>query len=282
MNPFPGHFERSGRSFRTRVGCADRERSLRERTGRGAAMPRDDRQGAKNFFERHLHADHSWGTNKKLLRRATQPLRGFGNRSQSGSMARFAGGAIGIAGVYHHGAHAAFGRAQVLFGNKHGCGNNEVLREDRGSRSRNIARKNREIERAGFLQAAGGGGEAEPARQGGFGECVLHQRKIRRTSAPAPEGTSDPPQPQRGRIVVSLPGLHSWLGSCFAGFFVETCFQIGDRGTHVFWRRAASKLRLCAKSAAKAGEIFLRASRGSAVHEIFCFSASRSTLPTMS
>src|SRR2546427_379629 len=94
-------------------------------------------------------------------------------------------------------------------------------------------------EGAGFLQAAGGRGEAESARQGCFRECVLHQRDVRVTSAPLPEGTSDPPQPRRRRIAVSLLGLHSWLGSCFAGFFVETCFQIGDRGTHVFWRRAA-------------------------------------------
>src|SRR6267143_5315149 len=45
---------------------------------------------------------------------------------------------------------------------------------------------------------------------------------------------------------------------------------------------AALTLRLPAKSTSNAGEIFLRASRGSAVHELFCFSASRSTLPTMS
>ena len=172
-------------------------------------MPRNDRQCAKNFLERELHADHSCRANKKLLRRATQAPGGFGNRSQSGCMARFAGGAIGVAGVYHHGAHASFGRVQVLLGNQHGRGNDEVLGENRGSRSRHIARKNGEIERAGFLQAAGGRGEAKSARQGSFGKCVLYQRNIRVTSAPPPEGTSDPPQPQRGRIVVSLPGLHS-------------------------------------------------------------------------
>src|SRR6267378_3405987 len=209
MNPFPGHLERRGRGFRACVGRADRKRSFRERTGRGTAMPRNDWQRTKNFLKRHLHADHSCGANKKLLRRAPQPLRGFRYGTLRGGVARRAGGAVGVAGVYHHGAHAAFGRAQVLFRNKHGCGNDKVLREDRGSRSWNIARKNREIERASFLQAASSGGEAEPARQGGFRKCVLHQRKIRRTSAPAPEGTSDPPQPQRGRIVVSLPGLHS-------------------------------------------------------------------------
>src|SRR5260370_26094100 len=59
------------------------------------------------------------------------------------------------------------------------------------------------------------------------------------TSAPLPEGTSDPPQPRRGIIAVSLLGLHSWLGSCFGGFFVETPFQIRDGVTNTFGRCAA-------------------------------------------
>jgi hypothetical protein len=128
-------------------------------------MPRNDRQRPKNSLERQLNANHSCGANKKLLRRATQPPGGFGNGSHGGGMARFACGAIGIAGVYHHSAHATFGRAQVLFGNQHGCGNDKVLREHRGSRRRHIARKNREIERAGFLppQAVAA---AKSARQG--------------------------------------------------------------------------------------------------------------------
>src|SRR5260370_6903751 len=58
------------------------------------------------------------------------------------------------------------------------------------------------------------------------------------TSAPLPEGTSDPPQPRRGIIAVSLLGLHSWLGSCFGGFFVETPFQIRDGVTNTFGRCA--------------------------------------------
>src|SRR6266436_4643536 len=45
---------------------------------------------------------------------------------------------------------------------------------------------------------------------------------------------------------------------------------------------AASRLRLLAKSASNAGEIFLSVLRGKAVHATFCFSASRNTLPTMS
>ena len=151
MNAFPSHLERSGRGFWACVGRTDRQRSLRERARGRAPVPRDDRQGAKDFLQRHLHADHSCGANKKLLRSATQPLRSFGNRSQSGSMARFAGGAIRVPGVHHHGAHAPFRRTQVLFGNLHGCGNNEVLREDRGSRSRHIARKNGEVERQALL-----------------------------------------------------------------------------------------------------------------------------------
>src|SRR5467141_2798179 len=202
-------------------------------------MARNDRQRAKNFFQRQGNADDARGADKQFLWRAAKPLRGFGNGALGGGMARGAGGAVGVAGIHHDRAHAALRGAQVLLGNENGCGNHEILREHGGGRGRGVARKNREIERAGFLQAARGRGEAKSARQRGFRKCVLYQRDIRMTSATLPEGTSDPPQRQRGRIVVSLLGLHSWLGSCFGGFLVETCFQIGNGGAHVFGRRAA-------------------------------------------
>ena len=88
-------------------------------------------------------------------------------------------------------------------------------------------------------EAAGGRGEAESEREGGFGEGVLHQRDIRMTSASLPEGTSDPPQPRRGITAVLLPGLHSWFGSCFDGFLVETSFQICDSVSDAFRRGTA-------------------------------------------
>src|SRR5467141_3074621 len=202
-------------------------------------MTRYDRQRAKNFFQRQRNADDARGADKQFLWRAAKPLRGFGNHALGRSMARRAGGAVRVARVHNHGAHAALRRAQVFLGNEHRRGNDKVLREDGGGRRRHVARKNREIERAGFLQAARGRGKAEPARQRCFRKCVLYQRDIRMTSATLPEGTSDPPRRQRGKIDVSLLGLHSWLGSCFGGFFVETCFQIGNGGAHVFGRRAA-------------------------------------------
>src|SRR5882762_8798079 len=202
-------------------------------------MARYDRQRAKNFFQRQGNADDARGADKQFLRRAAKPLRRFGDRALGGGMASRAGGAVRVARVHNHGAHAAFRLAQVFLGNENGCGNDEILREHGGGRGRGVARKNREIERAGFLQAARGRGKAEPARQGCFRKCVLYQRNVRVASAPLPEGTSDPPQRQRGRIVVSLLGLHSWLGSCFGGFLVETCFQIGNGGAHVFGRGAA-------------------------------------------
>ena len=150
-----------------------------------------------------------------------------------------AGGAVRVAGVHHHGAHAAFRDPQVFLGDENRCGDDKILREDGGRRSRHVARKNGEIERPGFLQAASGRGEAKPARQRGFRRCVLYQRNVRVPSAPFPEGTSDPPQPQRGRIGVSLLGLRSWFGSCFGGFFVELSFQIGDGVAYPFWCGAA-------------------------------------------
>src|SRR5467141_2632351 len=202
-------------------------------------MARNDRQRAKNFFQRQGNADDARGADKQFLWRAAKPLRGFGNGALGGGMARGAGGAVGVAGIHHDRAHAALRGAQVLLGNENGCGNHEILRENGGGRGRSVARKNREIERAGFLQAAGGRGEAKPSRQRSFRKCVLYQRDVRMTSATLPEGTSDPPQRQRGRIGVSLLGLRSWLGSCFGGFLVETCFQIGNGGAHVFGRGAA-------------------------------------------
>src|SRR5260370_9495823 len=127
----------------------------------------------------------------------------------------------------------------MLFGKGEGRGDHEILCKDSGGRGRHIDRKNRGVEGAGFLQAAGGRGEAESARQRGFRKCMLQQRKIRVTSAPLPEATSDPAQPRRRRIAVSLLDLHSWFGSCFGGFFVETSFQIPDGVRDAFGRGAA-------------------------------------------
>ena len=239
MNSLPGHLEGSRGGFRTCIRCADRQRSFRERTRRGAAKTRDDRQRAQNFFQRQRHANDAGRTDKQFLRRAAKPLRCFGNRAHRRGVARFTGGAVGVARVHHNGAHAAFRRAHIFFGNENRCGNHKILREDRGGRSRHVARKNCQVERAGFLQSASGRGEAKPARQGSFRKCVLHQRDIRMTSAPLPEETSDPPQPRRRIIAVSLLGLHSWFGSYFGGFLVETSFQIRDGVTNAFGRRTA-------------------------------------------
>ena len=114
-------------------------------------MARNDRQRAKNFFQRQGNADDARGADKQFLWRAAKPLRGFGNGALGGGMARRAGGAVGIAGIHDHRAHAALRGAKVFFGNKHWCGDDKILREDGGGRGRNVARKNREIERAGFL-----------------------------------------------------------------------------------------------------------------------------------
>jgi hypothetical protein len=66
-------------------------------------------------------------------------------------IARSSGGTIGIAGIHHDRTHVALRRAQVFFGNEYRRGDDKILREDGGGRGRNVARKNREIERAGFL-----------------------------------------------------------------------------------------------------------------------------------
>src|SRR4029077_7707423 len=125
------------------------------------------------------------------------------------SVTRITGCAIGVPGVHYDGAHAALRRANIFFGNENRRSDHEILRKDSGGRRRHIARKNGEVQRAGFLQAASGRGEAKSARQGRFRKCVLYQRNIRVTSAALPEGTSDPPQPRRRKIAVLLLGLYS-------------------------------------------------------------------------
>jgi len=49
----------------------------------------------------------------------------------------------------------------VFLGESDRSSHDEILCEDGGSRGRDVAGENREIERARFFQAAGGGGEAE-------------------------------------------------------------------------------------------------------------------------
>src|SRR5579864_485005 len=119
----------------------------------------------------------------------------------------------------------------------------KIVRENGGCRGGNVARKNGEIERAGFFQAAGGRSEAESVRQRGFGGSVLHSRRVQGASAALPEGTSSPRSERRaqrvGEFLKDLRFAGSWFGSCFCGFFVETSFQIGDRRAHAFGRSAA-------------------------------------------
>src|SRR5256885_15096435 len=86
-----------------------------------------------------------------------------------------AGGAIGVAGVYDYGAHVALGFGEMFFGERDGSGDDKILREDSGGGSGDIAGKNGEIERAGFFEAASGGGEAEAFGKSGFGGSLGHR-----------------------------------------------------------------------------------------------------------
>src|SRR5256885_74354 len=77
----------------------------------------------------------------------------------------------------------------------------ETSAKEGGGGSRNITRKNREIERASFLESAGGSGETKSAREGCFGEGVIHLERfamtirsdVRGAESSLTEGTSDPP-----------------------------------------------------------------------------------------
>jgi hypothetical protein len=62
----------------------------------------------------------------------------------------------------------------MSLGNQHGRGDDKILREHGRSGRRHFAGKNREIERAGFLQPASGRRESKSARERRFGEGMLH------------------------------------------------------------------------------------------------------------
>ena len=100
----------------------------------------------------------------------------------------------------------------MLFGDGDRSGDDKILREDRGGGSRNVARNDGEVERAGFFQATGKACEPESARERSFGECVLDQRDVRVTSAPSPEATSSPPR-RRSGFVTAWRIASSWRGS---------------------------------------------------------------------
>ena len=212
MNSLTGHFEGSTGGFWTSVRRANGERQLREGTRGGAAIARELRQRAQNFFDGQGHANHSRRADDDFVGCAAEPLGRFRNGFLCGGMACGAGCAVRVACIHNHGAHAAFRRAQMLLGNGDRSGDHKILREHRCGRSRNVARDNREIERASFFQSAGDACEPESARKRCFGECVLHQRNIRVTSAPSPEATSSPPRRRLG-CSAELRLVCSWRGS---------------------------------------------------------------------
>src|SRR5580692_5443372 len=212
MNSFAGHFEGGAGGFRARVGGADGEREFGEGAGGGAAIAREFRYGAQDFLDSERHADDARRADDDFVGLAAKCLGCFRDGSLCRSVAGGAGGTVGVAGVDDYGAHAAFRGAQVFLGNGDGSGGDEILREDGGGGSRDVAADHRDIERTGFLQAAGEACEPETVRERSFGKCVLHQRDIRVTSAPPPEATSSPPR-RRVRCSAGLLLAGSWRGS---------------------------------------------------------------------
>ena len=126
---------------------------------------------AKNFFDGKRHANDARGADGDFLGPATEMTSRLLDGFHRGSVADRAGGAVGVACINNHGAHAALRSFQMRLGNDHGRGNHKVLREDSRGGSRHIARKQGQIESAGFFQAAGGARrieirEAAPLRKG--------------------------------------------------------------------------------------------------------------------
>src|SRR6266446_4128200 len=108
MDSFPRHLKRSGGGLRARVRGANSQRSFREGACRRAPKTRDDRQRAQNFLEWQRHTDDAGGADKQFLRHAPEPLRCFCDCAHRSGVAGFARGAVRVACIDNHGAHAAF------------------------------------------------------------------------------------------------------------------------------------------------------------------------------
>src|SRR6516165_10047317 len=135
MNAFSGHLERRGSRLRPRIGGANRQRKFHERTSRGAAVSRDSRQRAKNFFDREGYADDARGANENLFRPAIEPTRSFFHGFHGGGIARSAGSAIGVSGIDDDRPHTPFRSAQMCLRDDYRRRYYKILRENRGSRS---------------------------------------------------------------------------------------------------------------------------------------------------
>ena len=131
-------------------------------------MPRHDGQAAQDLVDRQRHTNNAGRTDEKLVWVATETFGGVIDSAQRGGVADCARGAVRVAGIYDHGAHAAFGFFQVLTRNNYWGGDDQILRKDRSCAGGSLARKHGEIECTGFFQAAGRGGETKATRQGRF------------------------------------------------------------------------------------------------------------------
>src|SRR6516165_5923770 len=252
MNALAGHLESGGGRFGPRIGSADGQRKLGERARRGAAIARQAGQGAQDLFYRKLHADDAGGADEEFVSGKVHGTGRFFVAAQGDRLTLGAGGAVGVAGVDDDSSHAAFGDQEIPLGDPDGRGDNQVLRENRRGRRRDVAREEGQVERAGFLEAAGGGGKAEAQGESGFGRGCGHFREAsfaRRSSSSA--------MAARTESIAVPPGT-------------------------LFRESAARTLRLAERSASNAGEIFPSSSGERSVQDFPCRSAAFRAWPTRS
>ena len=74
-------------------------------------MAGQQRHGAQYLVERQWNPDDTGRANKDFFRFAAQALGSFGHGARRSGVSGGAGGAIGIAGIYHNRAHTALGGA---------------------------------------------------------------------------------------------------------------------------------------------------------------------------
>src|SRR5262249_45526246 len=82
VNTLAGHAERGGGGFGASVSGANGEREFSEGTGRGAAIAREHRERAQNFFYRKLNADDARGADKDFVNWKAEALGGFFDRAK--------------------------------------------------------------------------------------------------------------------------------------------------------------------------------------------------------
>src|SRR5262249_12709230 len=206
-------------------------------------------KGSEDLFDRKLNANDAGGTDENFLRWKAKALGSFCDGAERGNITLLTRGAVGVTRVDDYGAHLTFGFCEVFLRESDRSGDYKVLREDSCGGSGDVTRQNGEVERAGFFEAAGSGGEAKA-----FGEVCLGGSLGHQITIP---------------LIISSP--QSFWSSAVIAFL--TCSGEVPPGTF-FEASAALSVSDSFKSSSNEGENSCNTENGSSVQSTFCRSAS--------